>query len=173
MVMYATPTELAGHLQMDLDTYTATQALTLASERFCKAADTRFEPTAVTYVALGGYGRRLNLPFRPVTAVSAVRINGTAVTDFTLVRNAVWRQAGFSTGAFPDKVEVDLTHGYASAPDDVKAAVLDWAGDMYQNPDSAVSESIDDYSVKYAASDAAMPETARELADYYRGILAA
>ena len=38
--MYATDTELAGYRKKDVDTYSATQVLTLASGLFSQAADT-------------------------------------------------------------------------------------------------------------------------------------
>ena len=178
MVQYATATELAGYLQEDLDTYTANQALTLASGQFSQLAMTWFDPQTTTFVTTGTPCVSINLPFRPVTAISAVRINGVAVTGYTLVKNTVWRSAGFGTSCVipPDKVEVDLTHGYTSVPDDVKAAVIETAAAAYSVPVSAVvGESIDDYQVRYSAAGGGVQLTAsaRDLARTYRGTLAA
>ena len=53
MSMLATTAELAGWMQQDLDTYTATQALTLASSRFETEADTKFASTSATYTVEG------------------------------------------------------------------------------------------------------------------------
>lgn len=173
MVMYATPVELAGYLQQDVDTYTATQVLTLASERFCKAADTRFESTSATYECVGGAGRKLSLPFRPLIAVQTVQINGLTVTDWTLIRGVLYRSAGFGGSTFPPpKVTVALTHGFTSAGDDVKLAVLEYASTAYVNPDGSISEQIDDYAVKFGP-DVPLPQAVQDLADYYRGFLAA
>ena len=151
MAMYATPTELAGYLQQDLDTYTATQALTLASAEFNRAADTAFTPTNVTWTTDVWGHLTVELPFYPVTAVSAVRVNGVTATGWSLRNGRIWRPSGFG---FPyswqlDVLEVDLTYGYASVPDDVKLAVLEIAAANYEHPSTAISEQIDDYRTQY------------------------
>lgn len=178
MVQYATATELAGYLQEDVDTYTATQVLTLASGQFSQAACTWFAATSATYVTMGTRCTAIALPFRPVTAVTAVRINGVSVTGFTLVKNTVYRVTGFGTSCVipPDEIEIDLTHGYTSVPDDVKAAVLETAAAAYSVPVAAVvGESIDDYQVRYSASGGGvqLTQSARALAEQYRGSLIA
>lgn len=181
-VMYATPAELAEYLKQDVDTATATLALQVASQLFSTRAHTMFAPTTVTYQVEGRGSTQLRLPFRPVTAVSAVRVisNGvtTVVTDYTRIKATLYRLAGFgSLGAYPpDLVEVDLTHGYAAASDDVRGAVLETAGASYSSPDVTVkSESIDDYSVTSAANSGGVMLTpaAEKLADMYRGTFAA
>lgn len=176
--MYATPTELAGLLQKDLDTYSATQVLTLASGVFSQAADVWWSPQSVTYTRVGTRLTALPLPFLPVTAVSAVRINGVAVTDFTLIDGVLYRANGFgiSWAIPPDKLEIDLTHGYTSVPDDVKAAVLETAAQAYDIPVSAVvAESIDDFAIRYATTGGGLQLTksAADLAASYRGALVA
>lgn len=178
MALYATATELASYLQQDLDTATATLVLTVASGQFSLSADTQFASTAVTYTALGTPYMTLRLPFRPVIAVQAVRISGVTVSGYTLIRNTLYRAAGFGTPLAnpPDVVEVDLTHGYTSVPDDVKAAVLDMAAQAYTVPVGAViSEQVDDYAVRYANGSGGVQLTpfARDLAALYRGTLAA
>jgi hypothetical protein len=178
VVQYATAVELAGHLQQDLDTYSANQALTLASGQFSQAACTWWEPQTVTYTVLGTVATSIRLPYRPVTAVSAVRINGVAVTGWTLVNGTLWRAAGFGTSCAipPDEVEIDLTHGYAEVTDDVKAVVIETAASAYEIPVSAVaSESIDDYQVRYANTGGGVQLTsaAKALAEQYRGTFAA
>ena len=73
-------------------------------------------------------------------------------------------------------IEVDLTHGFAAVPDDVKGAVLESAGAAYSSPDVTVkSESIDDYTVSSAANSGGvmLSPAAEKLADLYRGTLAA
>jgi hypothetical protein len=178
VVQYATATELAGKLQKDLDTYSADQVLTLASALFSREADTWFAPTTATYTTLGTPCPSIDLPFRPVSAVTDVRINSVAVTGWTLIKRTLWRPQGFGTSCSipPDKVEIDLTHGEATAPDDVKAEVLEIAGQAYDIPVGAlVAESIDDYAVKYATTGGGLQLTAsaRDLARMYRGTLAA
>jgi hypothetical protein len=177
-VQYATASELASYLEMDLDTSTAVLALQTASALFSVRANMMFAPTTVTYQAVGMGNWQLYLPYRPVTAVSAVRVAGVAVTDYTRIKNVLYRMQGFGIpGRFPpDLVEVDLTYGYASAPDDVKFAVLETAGGAYSSPDVTVkSESIDDYSVSSASDSGGMSlsKGAKELADLYRGTMMA
>lgn len=178
MALYATASELASYLQQDLDTSTATLALTTASALFAREADTAFTATTTTWVTTGGAGTDIELPFRPVTAVSAVRLNGVVITGWTLRANALWRSAGFGTYyAFPpDELAVDLTYGYTSVPDDVKQAVLEMAAGVYHNPTGAISETIDDYTVRFAASSSGggfTGSTWRDVARNYRGPLVA
>lgn len=181
-VMYATVAELASFLKQDVDTSTATLAIQTASQLFSTRANTMFVPTTLTYQVEGFGYRQLYLPYRPISAVSAVRIIGqagtTVVTDYTRIKRVLYRLIGFGTpGVFPpDMVEVDLTHGYAAAPDDVKGAVLETAGAAYSSPDvTTKSESIDDYSVSSAPNSGGVMLTpdAAKLADLYRGIFAA
>lgn len=181
-VMYATPDELASYLQQDLDLSSATLALQAASQLFSTRANTMFAATSVTYQTPGLGYRELWLPFRPVTAISAIRVindAGTAtITDYRRIKNVLYRLAGFGTpGAYPpDLLEVDLTHGYTTVPDDVKGAVLETAGAAYVSPDvTAKSESIDDYSISRAANSGGVMLTpaAEKLADLYRGTFTA
>lgn len=178
MAPYATPSELASYMQQDLDASTATLVLTLASAEFSRIADTQFTSTAVTYTTTGTRATNVVLPYRPVIAVSAVRISTVVVTGYTLIRNKLYRAAGFGASCTvpPDLLEVDLTHGYTSVPDDVKGAVLETAAQAYIIPVAAmVSESIDDYAARYVASGGGMQLTpsARELAEGYRGVFVA
>lgn len=173
MVQYVTGTELASYLQQDLDNSTATLVLTLASTQFSRAADMWWEPQTVTYQQVGTCARKLVLPFDPVSDVSEVRINGIAVSGWTLIGNALYRSAGFGSSVTepPDLLEVDLTHGLASATDDVKAAVLETAAQAYASPETGVvSEQIDDYAVRRRAEAGGVQLTpyARDLARSYR-----
>lgn len=176
--MYASLADLASYLKQEIDNSTGTLALQVASQLFSARADTMFLPTTVTYQVEGFGYRQLRLPFRPVSAVSAVRVAGVAVTDYARIKTVLYRLAGFGVpGAFPpDLVEVDLTHGLAAVPDDVRGAVLETAAASYSSPDVTVkSESIDDYSITSAANSGGVMLTpaAEKLADWYRGTLAA
>lgn len=178
MVQYATASDLANFLQIDpasINTITANLVLTLASGEFSRAADAWWVPQTTTYKRVGTYATQLVLPFDPVTAVSAVRINGVTVTGYTLIVNTLYRPAGFGLGVPninpPDSLEVDLTYGYASVADDVKGAVLDMGAQVYMSPDSGVvSEQIDDYAVRRRAESGEIQLTpkAQKLADSYR-----
>jgi hypothetical protein len=176
MPLYATASELASFLQKDLDTSSATLVLTIASARFAHEADTAWSATTVTYSTRGGPYTCLELPYRPVTAVSQVRLNGVVITGWTLRLNALYRVTGFgaSWSYLPDQVDVDLTYGYTTVPDDVKGAVLETAAQAYDIPVGAViSESIDDYAIRYATTGGGLQLTksAADLAAGYRGVL--
>lgn len=178
MAQYATTEQLAGYLQQDVDTYTATLVLQMASGAFSQAANTWWEPTAATYTRLGTTCTAIKLPYRPVTSVSQVRINGVVVTGWTLRKNILYREAGFGTSlsTIPDEVEIDLIHGYQTPTDDVVGAVLEVGGAGYSVPVSAVAgESIDDYQVRYTAAGGGiqLTESAARLAEQYRGTFAA
>jgi hypothetical protein len=181
MAMYATVSELASFLKQDVDTSTATLALTIASDLFADRANTRFESNTATYSVAsidGTANYRIYLPHTPVTAVSAVRVNGVAITDYTRIGNVLYRLIGFGfQWAFPpDLIEVDYTYGETVVPDKVKGEVLETAGAIYSSPDiTVVSEQIDDYSVKTAANAGGfqLSPAAKDLADWYRGALVA
>lgn len=182
-VQYATASELASYLQQDVDTSTATLTLQICSQLFSARANTAFTPVAVTYQVEGFGARQLRLPYRPIISISAVRVITaagvtTTVTDYTRIKSVLYRLTGLgSPGQFPpDLIEVDLTHGYATVPDDVKGAVLESAGAAYSSPDVTVkSESIDDYTISSAANSGGvmLSPAAEKLADLYRGTLAA
>jgi hypothetical protein len=178
MAMYATPSELASSLQKDLDTASATQALERASERFSRRARKRWTATAGTWKTTATYATRLAIPYRNITAITAIKVNGVAVpVDYTLRNGTVYRDLGFGDPyAWPaDEVLFEFTYGLTTAPDDVKDAVLSMAGEIYEHPDgSAVSETIDDYSIKYDGRALQLSgRDWREVADHYRGILVA
>ena len=177
-IQYATPSELASFLKQDVDTSTATLALQVASQLFVDAAHTRWESNSTTYSQPGVNAYEIVLPNSPVIAVSAVRIAGIAVTDYTVIAGAVYRRLAFGNWwRFPpDLVEVDYTYGYTVIPDDVKGAVLETAGTAYTNPVAAtVSEQIDDYVVKSSPNIGGIMLTpsAAALAAYYAGVLVA
>jgi hypothetical protein len=179
--MYATVAELASFIKQDVDTSTATLDLQLLSELFAKRAHTRFESTATTYAKAGVNAFEIILPFQPLIAVQAVRINGvtlTPVVDYTVIAPSVYRRAGFGRWRSfpPDLVEIDYTHGYTTVPDDVKGAVLESAAAAYISPDiTTQSESIDDYSAKTMPNSGGvmLSPAAELLADYYAGALVA
>lgn len=176
--MYCTAVELASYLKQDIDTSTATLAIQVCSELFAKRAHTRFESTSATYSQPGVNAYEIVLPFQPLIAVSAVRVAGVAVTDYTVIGPSVYRRIGFGRwSAFPpDLVEIDYTHGYATVPDDVKGAVLESAGAAYMSPDiTTAAEQIDDYSFKAALNTGgvSLSPAAQALADYYAGVLVA
>jgi hypothetical protein len=114
--------------------------------------------TGDTVVLDGSEDDWLYLPQRPVTAVSAVDINGAAlpVGGWTLSGSRIYRYNGWnhamvlassnSYGRAPTLITITYDHGYATIPDDVKAATLAVAADIAGNPAGLIAETIDDYT---------------------------
>ena len=176
MTSYATLDDLASFLQKDIDNSTGQLALDTASELFAREAGTWFAPTSTTFQVPGMGWTELYLPFRPIISISAVRIAGVTVTDYSRIKFILYRLQGWGIPGRcpPDLVEVDLIHGYATAPNDVRGAVLETAATAYQAPDNTTaSESIDDYTIKFTNIGGMMlSPSAMGLASLYRGTLA-
>jgi hypothetical protein len=161
----ATPSDLASLLQQDLDASTAILVIECATavvQAICGQRIVQVVNDTVT-LDLDGYdgGVYLRLPERPVTAVGAVLIGATAVTDFStqLRRAQLWRANGWRSTLVayfdqPSTVTVTYTHGYAAGHQRLqlaRSAVLGLARGAYSNPSGAVREAIDDYQVAYEA----------------------
>lgn len=105
----------------------------------------------------------LRLPGQPIRSVSAVSIDGTAVTDWRLADDRLWRELGWSTDHGPGSVEVAMTHGLTAVPEDIVGLICamvaaglkahrstdDGTGLAARDP-SLQSVRIDDYSESYA-----------------------
>ena len=168
--MLITPSEIASFVQKDVDTASATLAIEIATGLVQAAAEQRIVQVVDDTVTLDldrhDYSRSLHLPERPVTAVGAVLVGATAVTDFTaqlrrgtLYRACGWRSATLPTWSTPSTVTVTYTHGYATGDQRLqlaRAATLTLAMLAYENPTGATSEQIDDYAVRYEAAAARM-----------------
>lgn len=181
-VMYATAAELAIYLQQEVSTPAAELALRVTSQLFSTRAGTMFTPTAETWQEEVHGEPKIRLPFSPLIDVAEVRIVNaggiTVLTGWTRIKSVLYSAAGFGARCLfpPDMIEVDVTHGYAECPDDVRGAILESAGAAYLGPDITVAaEAIDDYSVKMAANTGgvSLSVAAATLADLYRGTLAA
>jgi hypothetical protein len=166
----ATPADLASLLQQDLDASTANLVIECATAVVQAVTGQRIVQVTNDTITLDldGYdgGVYLALPERPVTAVGAVLIEATAVTDFStqLRRGRLWRANGWRSTLVayfdqPSTVAVTYTHGYAAGHQRLqlaRASVLSLAKGAYTNPSGAVREAIDDYSVAYEAMAAQM-----------------
>jgi hypothetical protein len=176
---YASPSDLASFLQQDVDTATATLALTKATALFDQRSRSHWGGTLTTTYSKARSGEpEIILPFAPLVAVSQVRINGTVITStgYTVIEQSVYRRIGWGRwSAFPpDLVEIDYSYGYATITDDVAAAVMETAAAAYAHPDPALtSESIDDYTYRSTPNIGGMSLTpsAATLADWYSGAL--
>lgn len=166
----ATPADLASLLQQDVDTATATLLIEVATAVVQGVTGQRIVQVVgdVAVLDLDEYdgGLYLDLPERPVTAVTAVSIGATAITDYStqLRRNRLWRAYGWRSTlvAYPDQpsqATVTYTHGYAAGHQRLqlaRGAVLQLAAAVYGNPGGATREQIDDYAVSYEATAARM-----------------
>lgn len=108
--------------------------------------------TADQITLLGTADADLWLPERPVVAVTAVTVDGVAVTDWRLFGPRLRRACGWSDyPPVPAEVSVTYDHGYD--PEDyrlglAKAHVLMLAAGAAHDA-GVVSEGIDDYQVTY------------------------
>jgi hypothetical protein len=102
--------------------------------------------------------RYLRLFGPPVTAVSAVVVDGTAATDWRLSGDGrLWRACGWGVDDGPCPVDVTQTHGLTTVPADIVDLACSYASagmaasaDGYATHAGVVAERIDDYSVTYA-----------------------
>jgi hypothetical protein len=101
------------------------------------------------------HGEWLDLPVKPVTAVSAVSLDGDLATGWKLVNGDLWRREGWYS-CEPVEVEVTLTCGLPEVPEHIVQLVCDLAilgtktaAEGAIDP-RVVAERIDDYSVTFA-----------------------
>lgn len=172
-------TDLAGYLQSDLDTATATICRDIAAGVIAGYTRQRIEEADHTHTVEVSPGLVATLPQRPVTAVDTVTVDGVQLADDG------WSWDGIGPWlvlAEPPTTTwtatVAYTAGYATVPADVRAVALAAAGRAYSNSLGVRSEAIDDYSVTYAgggdtiATVGLLPAEAAIL-DRYRAMVAA
>lgn len=167
--LLATTADLAAALQIaesDLDQDAALLLLQTATavvqaitgQRLVEVIDDPFDVAAPT-------SSTLLLPERPVTAVSSVVLDGTTLSlgtacgTYRLVTNGLWRDTGWATCYGPTRVTGFYSHGWAAGHQKLqlaRSAVLSLVKGCYVNPDGVFSEKIDDYSVAYEKTSAAM-----------------
>ena len=123
----------------------------------------------------------LTLPGPPIQAVSAVEIDGQAVTDWRLRSHRLWRAGGWTTGRGPSEVTVVQTHGLPDVPEDIVGLVCRIAAAVLVHfraqpggeglaAKDVRSERIGDYAVQYGDGGRI---TEIELPEYLREQLAA
>lgn len=186
----ATPQDLASFLQLGAyaslsadKQATLTMLVELATSKVQRAAGGQRIVAATTTgavidLAVGYTDNYVPLPQLPVRAVTAVAINGTAVTDFYLRHQSLWRWAGwlgytYTAGYVPPQITVTYDHGHLMGSQALQLGrnyVLELARGGWGNPLGQTSKAIDDYRVTYAEADARMvlPPAAEEaIADAY------
>lgn len=166
------------------ETDAVTAFLDTASAIVRDAAGSPISQTTATVELEGSRHSRLRLPSTPVTAVSSVELDGSAVSDYRLTGASLWRSCGWQSGCGPSTVSVTYTAGYAAVPADVVDLVCRLvARQLVAYRDSGdgtgmadrlrMQERIGDYSVMYAngAADTAFSDI--ELPQHLRTRLAA
>ena len=134
---------------LDLQSSRIEADLAAASAAVREAAGSPISQVTGTVRALGGPHQWLRLP-GPVSAVTAVTIDGDAITEWTAFPIGLFRACGW--GNVGSVVTVAATFGSATVPADIVALVCDMvqmasAGDLV---DPRVSqEGIDDYRVTF------------------------
>ncbi|MDF1603394.1 hypothetical protein [Nocardioides sp. YIM 152315] len=107
-----------------VDSADADRALAVASSAIRDAAGCAIGETTGTVTVPAPSGRLLALP-GPVRDVTAVTIDGTAVTDYRNVGNGLWRRCGWACE--PVDVTVTATFGLGAVPDDIAEMCVDLA----------------------------------------------
>ena len=101
-------------------------------------------------------GEWLEIPVKPVRSVSAVTLNGAAVTDHKVIYGDLWRLSGWFA-CEPVEVEATLIAGLPAVPAHIKQLVCDLAILGIDTATSGaldprvIAERIDDYSVTFAS----------------------
>lgn len=159
-----TPADLASWLQRDIDAYLATLAIETATGLVQAACGQRLvQVVDDPHEMMGTASRWLELPQRPVTAVSNVQIDGQAVTDWKRFGAKLFRVCGWGgTSWSPAIVTLTYTHGWVVTPtpaqelQPARSAVLSLARGPFVNASGATSEAIDDYRITWEAALAEM-----------------
>lgn len=167
----ATPQDLASLLQRDWAALTAAQqaTMTLLVEAGTAVVQNAAGGQRIQQVVndtvdvIGGTGSWLPLPQWPVTAVSSVIYNGSALVegaDYKRSRSRLWRRDGWTE--CPDEpypATVVYIHGYPDGAQELqfaRSAVLGLIRDVYGNPGGLKAQSVDDWSATYSALSAHM-----------------
>lgn len=153
--------EFAGHLQRDLDRFSAEQALAGASgfaRDYCRWGILEEETTWT----LDGTGTSLlSLPTLYLTDVAEVRIDGTVIAApaagaAPASDQYTWSEKGLLARAagWPKRyrcIEVDVVHGYplAQVPEAIKAVVMVIAARSMVNPEGLRSKTVGAVSKSY------------------------
>lgn len=177
MSLLATPEALASRLQEDVDTSTATDALTQASELIRRISRQQIDFVSQETVIIGGGERILTLPQRPLVVDGSNPLTITELAyfggvDISMVEGRDYMRIGNELtrgypwwwqtkvmgwpfrrplGVWSPRVQVTYSHGYTVVPDDIVSLVLDIAQMMYANPLLRRSLTVGGFSETYAA----------------------
>jgi len=161
--------ELETYLNTEIPPATADLLIELATGVVQGVTGQRIVAATSTEVVDATYpARTLELTQYPIREVSNVVLEGQTIEDYKLVRQRLWRKAGWAAQlSEPSRIEVTYLHGYD--PDDrhlatARKVVLTLCAAGVGNPEQVRSESIDDYRVTYseALSRMDVPELVRD-----------
>lgn len=151
MAALATVTQLELHVRRPIVAGStaeaeATQALEGASAVVRGYARQTFTAVTETVTLPGTWDTVLLLPQRPVTAVTSISIDDTAVT----MTDVDWRRdgtmQGVAWGGDLATVTVNYSHGYTAVPDDVRHVVLNLAARIWDNPTAVRQQTVGSFS---------------------------
>ena len=161
MTALATPEELAGFMQRDLDRYSAEQALASASARVRALTEQTFDLITDDEITIEAHDcGDIYLPQRPVVSVTSVTgrdyltVEETTLTageHYVLIGSRLRLLYSLSS-VWPQILTVVYTHGYATIPDDVKDATMEVAAGRYGNPRNAKSEGVGPFTISFDRS---------------------
>ena len=155
--------ELASHLQQDVDTSSATLARTSAQNLVLTHTGQLIESGTSTRARLPiqeglpnaarlGWSQGVELPQRPATAVTEIYANNVLLDadDWVWDGFQTVGLGGLLTGIL--SVEVTYSHGLTTLPTGVKTCALMAAGRLYRNPDQLQQQTVSDYSVSFVGT---------------------
>lgn len=161
MATLATPSDLASWLQKDLDTATATLALTVASQRIRDHVGWSITQETAAVFTLDGPASpcaALWLPTLLVNSVASVVENGvtlTVVTGFDWTSYGKLIRVSRPWYSRPRSIVATVNHGYAPGSadlDNAKGVCLSLAARVYENPSGLRSYTVGGVSETYAGN---------------------
>jgi hypothetical protein len=178
MTMFATVDDLRLLTQTPtLDEATGEQALTLATALVQSEAAQRFVPGESTVVLHAPSGTWLELPERPIVAVSTVRatvLGQPALTQPALLPGVHYLIVGgmlytaYGGWSRYGTVSVTYTHGFAVIPDDLRTITLTIAARLVLNPQNVRSETIGSYTYTLSGDTSGLSMYEKAVARRYR-----
>lgn len=185
MTSFATPLQLAGQLQQDVDTYSALQTLAIATGTIKAVTGQMIEQVTgdVVELTVTRSGDGVILPELPVTDVTLVEYlqntpgaawatspaaayewDETGVVDLLTGQGVTWP---YLNPPRRRRVRVTYDHGYPIIPDEIVGICLRMAAQAYVVPPGVTLESIGGYQVRYELASVVDPGT-NAILDRYR-----
>lgn len=175
---FITVTDLGDYIGRDLSADAGAVIAVDAACDICRdVAGQEFNAGTATFVLNGSGTDAVLLPQLPVSSVSAVAVNGTAVDDYTLSSNGTLFRGTVgedtaSSGTWPSgrqNVSVTAVYGYESAdlPRSVRMVALSIASRLVIQG-VALEETVGPTRVKYAVASTDLTNGERLILERYR-----